>query len=191
MPKRQISLKSWLVEIFSIVLGVLLALRLNEWRQHRANQALANVALKNVAREIQSNESVLKRIHQNNVRALRQPSATSGPSGGGEIRFVPGLQLKSTAWQTMASAGIVNFVDYQIVLNLSDLYSVQDVYQQTGRLLVEAALNISAYAAATAHNVSERIFENQFEDYLEMTLKIEEELLNEYAEAGKLWKETH
>ena len=41
-PKK-LPLQKLLIEVFSIVLGVLLALAMNQWREARANRALAAV----------------------------------------------------------------------------------------------------------------------------------------------------
>ena len=56
------SLKTILIEVFSIVLGVMLALGVSEWQQEREYAQLADTALANVARELESNLEVLTRI---------------------------------------------------------------------------------------------------------------------------------
>ena len=58
------------LEVFSIVLGVLLALGFSEWADERQNQTLANSALLNIRREVVSNLDTLKIIHENNVQTI-------------------------------------------------------------------------------------------------------------------------
>ncbi len=60
------SLKTIMIEVFSIVLGVMLALGVSEWQQEREYAQLTDIALANVARELRSNLEVLSRIHENN-----------------------------------------------------------------------------------------------------------------------------
>ncbi|GAB4374039.1 MAG: hypothetical protein Kow0042_18370 [Calditrichia bacterium] len=180
------SLRGWLVEIFSIVLGVLLALGLNAWQEHQANQSLAHMALINVANEIRSNMKILNQIHQNNQKVVEQMASHSKDQKEEPARFIPGLQLKSTSWETLISTGVINFVDYKLVLKLSELYSIQEVYQQSGMMLTEAAMNMSAYATVLGKEVDDEMFQNQFEDYLRMMLTIEEEILNHFPQVLSL-----
>lgn len=66
------------LEIFSIVLAVLLALGVNEWREARNNQQLAKTALRSVAEEARSNRSILKKriaAHERLVDRLNNAQA--------------------------------------------------------------------------------------------------------------------
>jgi deoxyribodipyrimidine photolyase len=165
------------MEFLSIVLGVLLALALNEWRENRSHQSQANAALFNIKNELQSNLRALTTLHENNVETVKLMSEDPDAESGEERKFIPGLQLRQTAWETFLSTNISNYVDYKTVLTLSETYSMQSVYKHTGSLLAEAAMNMAAYAAATANEVDDANFQRQFYDYFVMLVQVEDELL--------------
>ena len=71
-------LKSLLLEVASIVLGVLLALAVNEWQQDREKAELAHTALTNIASELAANAAILESIHDNNVSTIDAVNAAAG-----------------------------------------------------------------------------------------------------------------
>jgi hypothetical protein len=174
---RKFPLQRLLVEFFSIVLGVLLALGLNEWRENRSHQSQANAALLNIKNELQSNLKALTILHENNAETVKVMAENKNTDSGGERKFIPGLQLRETAWETFLSTNISNYVDYKTVLILSETYSMQSVYKQTGSLLAEAAMNMAAYVAANGREVEDKNFNNQFYDYFTMLVQVENALL--------------
>ena len=174
---RKFPLQRLLVEFFSIVLGVLLALGLNEWRENRSHQSQANAALLNIKNELQSNLRALTILHENNAETIKVMAENKNTDSGGERKFIPGLQLRETAWETFLSTNISNYVDYKTVLILSETYSMQSVYKQTGSLLAEAAMNMAAYATANGREVEDKNFNNQFYDYFTMMVQVESALL--------------
>ena len=123
------SLKTILIEVFSIVLGVMLALGVSEWQQEREYAQLANTALANVTWELRSNLEVLTRIHENNAETIELSEAeTNEQSSPSEDRqFIPGVQVRSTAWDTLLSSGLANHIDYKLLLSLSEIYSSQEI----------------------------------------------------------------
>jgi hypothetical protein len=178
--KETIPVKTLLIEVFSIVLGVLLALGVNQWRENYSNQKQAKTALQNISNEIRSNSESLKLIHENNLATIKKMEEDQSDQTDTEAKFIPGLQLRETAWETFLSTGISSYVDYETVLLLSQTYSFQEIYKQTGTLLTEAALNMAGYAAATGREVENIHFQKQFFDYLEMMVTVEEEILKSY-----------
>lgn len=166
-----------LVEFLSIVLGVLLALALNEWRETRSHRSQAKAALMNVKNELQSNLEALTILHENNAKTVELMAENNNERSSENRKFIPGLQLRETAWETFLSTGVSSYTDYETVLVLSETYSFQNVYKQSGALLTEAAMNMAAYAAANGREVADAHFENQFYDYLVMLVDVESELL--------------
>jgi len=121
--------KTWstpalVLEVFSIVLGVLLALGLSEWADERQNQKLANSALLNIYREVDSNHKTLKIIHANNVQTIDAIGLQSTPDAGESRSIIPGSQLQETAWEALLATGLSGHVDYDTMLTLSQLYSI-------------------------------------------------------------------
>jgi hypothetical protein len=179
---RKLPIQTLLIEVFSIVLGVLLALGMNEWREQRAHQSQVKAALQNISHELRSNLEVLTTIHQNNVVTVDAiaKSNEGGTDTTDDRTFIPGLQLRKTAWETLQSTGVSNYADYETMLQLSGTYSMQGVYTQTGVLLTEAAMNMSAFAVAHGKEVDNEKFSHQFYDYFAMLVRVEEELLKSY-----------
>jgi hypothetical protein len=176
-PNRNFPFQRLLLEFFSIVLGVLLALGLNEWRENRFHQSQANAALLNIKNELQSNLKALTILHENNSETVKVMAENRDTDSDGERQFIPGLQLRATAWETFLSTNVSNYVDYETVLVLSETYSMQSVCKQTGSLLTEAAMNMAAYAAATGKEVEDSQFNNQFYDYFVTLVQVEDALL--------------
>lgn len=142
--KKTWSAPALMLEVFSIVLGVLLALGLSEWADDRQNQALASSALVNIYREIGSNVETLKIIHDNNVQTVDAIGLQPTPESDRSRSIIPGLQLGETAWESFLATGLSAHVDYDTLLTLSQLYSIQRVYKQTGTQLSESAMTAIA-----------------------------------------------
>ena len=178
---RDWSAKSLIIEVMSIVLGVLLALGLSEWSEERQHRVQANVALANILLELENNQAVLVAIHDNNTATI---TAMKEASSGEEqnLNFIPGLQLQETAWEAFLSTGLSNYANYDDVLVLSQLYSIQDIYKQSGLQLVEASMQVSAFAVVQEKEIDDDQFQNQFLVYFEMLTAIEEQLLISYDE---------
>ena len=179
--------KTWsapalVLEVFSIVLGVLLALGLSEWADERQNQTLANSALLNIYREVDSNHKTLKIIHANNVQTIDAIGLQSTPDADDSRSIIPGSQLQETAWEALLATGLSGHVDYDTMLTLSQLYSIQRVYKQTGMQLSESAMNATAYATAIGSSVDHRHFQQQFIGYFQLLTQIEEQLLDIYGD---------
>jgi hypothetical protein len=182
---RKLPIQTLLIEVFSIVLGVLLALGMNEWREQRAHQSQVKAALQNISHELRSNLEMLTTIHENNtatVDAIAKSGEAEADTADNRT-FIPGLQLRKTAWETLQSTGVSNYADYETMLQLSGTYSMQGVYTQTGVLLTEAAMNMTAFAVANGKEVDNEKFSRQFYDYFAMLVRVEEELLKSYRES--------
>lgn len=171
------------LEVFSIVLGVLLALGFSEWADERQNQMLANSALLNIHREVGSNLETLKIIHENNVQTIDAIGSRSTPDTDESRSIIPGTQLQETAWEALLATGLSGHVDYDTMLTLSQLYSIQRVYKQTGTQLSESAMNATAYATAMGTSVDDRHFQEQFIGYFRLLTQIEGQLLDIYRDA--------
>ena len=177
------SIKKTLLEIFSIVLAVLLALGVSEWQEDRRESELAAIALENVRIELESNRTALETIHRNNTKTIEAAKLDDESAQDGEDRqFIPGIQVSSAAWSAFLSAGISNYIDYDLVVALSNAYAIQGVYKQTGLSLVEASMSISAMATVQKVDVDSQSFQEQFMSYFEMILRMEASLLEGYGD---------
>ena len=171
------------LEVFSIVLGVLLALGLSEWADDRENHKLAKSALLNISKEISSNLETLTLIHENNVQTVNAITAQSESNADESQSFIPGIQLQETAWEAFLATGMSGYVNYDTILELSKMYAIQRVYKQTGMQMSESAMNATAYATALGTTVDERHFQEQFIGYFQLLTQIEVQLLDSYQDA--------
>ena len=179
----KLSIKTLLIEVFSIVLGVLLALGLSEWSEERQHRAQADIALANILLELESNETVLVAIHDNNTATITAMKEAS-PDEEQNQNFIPGLQLQDTAWEAFLSTGLSNYANYDDVLALSHLYSIQNIYKQAGLQLVEASMQMSAFAVVQEKEIDDDQYLEQFLVYFEMLSAIEGQLLISYDEVA-------
>ena len=180
MKQNRWSTKTLALEVFSIVLGVMLALALSEWADDRENHRLAQSALVNVSREIGSNLETLTLIHANNLATVNALTAQPETDADESLSIIPGIQLQETAWEAFLTTGMSGYVDYDTILSLSNMYAIQRVYKLTGRQLSESAMNATAYATALGTKVDERHFQEQFIGYFQLLTQLEAQLLGSY-----------
>ena len=142
MASRQIS--DWLprvmFESMLIVLSILVALYLDEWRDDRQDAENIEHALANFVSEIQQNRArvedaapfnlglrhVLNRRQE--VRAIESVATFVNI-----FESYSPVVLQSTAWETAIATGALAKMDYNLVSALSLTYSLQDRYQQVSR----------------------------------------------------------
>jgi len=70
--------------------------------------------------------------------------------------------LQETAWDAFLSTGLSNYANYDAVLSLSQLYSIRDTYKQSGRQLVEASMQLSAFAVVEEREIDDEQFQKKF-----------------------------
>ena len=177
--------RSWgklILEVFSIVLGVLLALAVSEWQQARENEERASTALQNIQLELEANQEILTRIHENNrqtIEKAQNPEANENEN----LQFIPGVQVRSTAWETLLASGISVHIDYEVLLALSEIYSMQSIYRQTGMQLFDASMSMAAMATVDEKQIDNEIMQGHFMNHFRMLLSMEEVLLESYRES--------
>ena len=87
-----ISIRNLLIEVASIVIGVLLALAVDQWNEDRNHLQNANAALINIKKELGTNFDLLEIIHHNNTTVYSN-SMLENSAGADNGGFVPGFQL--------------------------------------------------------------------------------------------------
>ena len=177
--------RSWgklILEVFSIVLGVLLALAVSEWQQARENEERASIALQNVQLELQANQEILTRIHENNRQTIEK-AQNSEDDENENLQFIPGVQVRSTAWETLLASGISVHIDYEVLLALSETYSMQSIYRETGMKLFESSMSMAAMARVDEKQIDNEIMQGHFMGHFTMLLSMEEVMLESYRES--------
>ena len=160
------------LEVFSIVLGVLLALAVSEWQEKKNNEDRARLALANVRAELQSNLELLEIIGPNNQQVVEQiTQGLSAPES--DVNIIPGVQMRTSAWQTLSSTGLSNYVDYALLIELSQLYSTIEVYRETAYGLINSNMDMAATATAMGATIDNALYSENFLVYFQMLVQIE------------------
>ncbi len=175
------SFRLFLIELFSVVIGVILALTLNQWSENRAIDKKVHIALTNIANEIQANAKILEIVHKQNSLVFQD--STLIDSTENSDTYTPAMQLQDTAWNTFLSTGLSTNIEYELLLSLSQVYSIQDVYISFGTKVIESYLNITALTVLLGDETKEDEIDDQIKENLEMIFNVEEPLLELYTEA--------
>ena len=154
---------------------------LNQWSENRSIDKKVNVALTNIANEMQANTKILEIVHKQNSLIFQDSTETDNSDSSNT--FTPAIQLQDTAWSTFLSTGLSTNVEYELLLVLSQVYSIQDVYKSFGNKVVESYLNITALAILLGDKSNETAIDDQIKENLEMVYNAEEPLLELYSEA--------
>ncbi|MEO9968025.1 MAG: hypothetical protein ABJF11_19690 [Reichenbachiella sp.] len=125
-----------LMEFASVVFAVLLALGLNHWREAEAEQRVAEKALLNVFLEIHVNQlDVADEIttYQERMAEIKvfKDSFDKGEAMPYSLGFNIPL-LSNSAWNVANSTGAIKDFDLKLLLELSDIYAFQEMYQSNG-----------------------------------------------------------
>ncbi len=187
MPTKATSvwLPRVLFESLLIILSILAALGLDEWRENRKDAENIEKALTNFLSEIQQNKAAIDDASPFN-RGLRdviskrqEVSAISSATLLIDmIESYNSVVLRSTAWETALATGSLGKLDYNLVSALSLTYSLQNRYQElsrTGMAELTSPQNLSADKLNFAVYNSIR--------YLDEITQMETELSIVYSEA--------
>jgi len=185
---------AWLAEVLvqsvMIVLSILLALWVDEWKQHKAEQKLARVSLTNFVHEVQQNQARLDDIlpyHRGMRAVVKQLEAGTSINTPGDFESAVGLDgmrppfLLATAWQTALATGALQHMDYETVSALSLTYTLQDRFREESRSGVQSVLQASNFAPGHAQPAL-----RSADIFLDDVVASEEELRATYAQAARL-----
>ncbi|HMB89642.1 MAG TPA: hypothetical protein VKP65_02270 [Rhodothermales bacterium] len=138
------------LEAFFVVLGVVLALGANEWREQINNARHADRALEGIQEELRANQAAVTsalHYHLHLADTLRYfiPRAEGTPPAQRPDNrlfsrgFVSPATVLSTAWDVANVTDAVGYMDYNDVLLLSRTYASQQSYEhqaeQVGQLI--------------------------------------------------------
>ena len=147
--QRSINWRTLLLEAFFIVLGVVLALGANDWREQRSNVRHAATALESIRDELETNRQAVDNAlayHAHLSDTLRiylrpasqRDGATPAPQPNmGIFRkgFISPAITFSTAWQAAHATGAISYMAYDDVLLLSRIYESQRQYYDQHKLV--------------------------------------------------------
>ncbi len=178
-PRLREKLPELLLEAASVVFAVLLALAVDEWRETRSRNALAERARASILEEIRTNETELRNTRDKNramlrhieeaLRRLMQKRDTAL-----EFNFQIAL-LSSAAWNTAQMTQAANFLDFDWVRRVSKVYELQGVYVTSQSAVVDRISGISEILGDDPRRML-----NILAERLRVALKIQDSLLGEY-----------
>ncbi len=111
-----------------IVLGIVGALVVDEWRDSRHRAARVHESLTSIRAELQANlasTQELKVLNEELIGTLRESAKTGVVYQGG---FVHNRPLSSVAWESTRDAAITNDIDHQVLMRLGRAYGAMNNY---------------------------------------------------------------
>lgn len=137
--RKKIPFTTLAVEFFSIVLAVLLAFLLNEWRLNQSNNKLADVAMLSILEEIQINSNLMEKNSPHHEEILiflheQIQQVQSGSLKQENVKiFKPGVPLNlgsliGIAWTAANETQAVALFDYSLAKSLFHVYHVQNEF---------------------------------------------------------------
>lgn len=135
-----------LLEIAVILVGVMLALLANEWRESRAIADSTQKALRSLASEMQHNHIQVVRTYTYYRSTLQQIDALKNIRSeevtigyGYELENWKGMalpMLRSSTYDMTVSTGVIKDIDFETADSLALIYNVQSVIEQLDRALL-------------------------------------------------------
>jgi hypothetical protein len=121
-----------------VVLGVVLALLGNEWRNNAQDAERARIAAASIIEELRVNReaaSASLEYHRDVLEKMSARTAASPPLGVRDFPkgFVFAARLNRTAWDAASDIGALSHLPYERVLDLSRMYSLQQRYEEQAR----------------------------------------------------------
>lgn len=137
-----------LFESLLIIVSILVALGLDEWRENRQNAENIDKALSNFLSEIQQNKAGVddsapfnKGLRHVLSRRQEVSAIDSVTQFVNMVESYNPIVLRSTAWETALATGSLAKMDYNLVSALSLTYSLQTRYQELTRSGMSELIN--------------------------------------------------
>lgn len=206
-PEKPIhSRKEFMFHMFTVVLGILIALGLEgivEWAHHRA---LVREARENITTEIQRNketiDAALPEYQQRGealshvVDTMHQLEKTTDAKARTLNFGMANHDLYSTAWQTATTSGAVTYMSYDELRRYTDVYVAQQTFSALQARAIDRTIDLGSLIQATMFEDRKHVSNEKFqaiarEAYREMILqKALEDVSKELSKAyGDLLKQ--
>jgi hypothetical protein len=160
-PEKPIhSRKEFLFHMFTVVLGILIALGLEgivEWAHHRA---LVREARENITAEIQKNKETIdgalleyqqrgEALHHV-IDAVHRLEKTHHLNRVETMNFgMADHDLYSTAWQTATTSGAVTYMSYDELRHYTDVYMTQQTFSVLQAQAIDKTIDLGSLIQAT------------------------------------------
>ncbi len=146
------------LEVFSIVLGVLLALGANEWRKHANQQDLKQRTLRMIGEDAMQNRRILARRIELHGALQADVKASSELLSRGVAAFPDSLKqlnfgiipLNTSAYETARAAQVIPLLDLELASVLARMHEVIRINRALEDAMRDAAYNLDYYAIIQA-----------------------------------------
>jgi hypothetical protein len=171
-----------LLEAASVVFAVMLALFVDQWRDNRENEQLAERARNAILAEIEANRAELLESRAGQQALL--DSLTAGIQNAGD-RPEPGFGvdfsmslLSSAAWEAATVTRAVHFLDYAWVRDIAGLYEFQELFEASQATMFDRITGFSQ-----AYGTNPRAALSDLRDRVGMLLGLLDKLASAYGDA--------
>ncbi len=184
MKKPSGTFSKILFEIFTVSIGIILGLIVNDWRENRNKELRAEKTMESIKKELRFNiEGVQSRVGYYHELLSSMHRLVSDPS----IRKVSQVEvwkgtrpplLKNSAYQMALNSGVLNDLDVEVTSALSEVYSFQSAFQSfisfanTNAALVDSDNNFDFFYSMMG------LFEESADIYLNSFRQFENQIFN-------------
>jgi hypothetical protein len=135
------SIKQFLLHLVMIVLGIVIALSLEQWRESLHHKAIAERALYEITQEMEKNQALVRKnlptyekitTHVESVLAAQKAAIKAYESKSGPVpepKDIDGdigvLGLQSTAWNMANINQALSYMPHETAVKLSRIYNAQ------------------------------------------------------------------
>jgi hypothetical protein len=167
------------IEFVSISFAVLLALMVNQCKDNYNTSKLAKVSLSNIRSEINNNKEIMQEMvlaHKNSLLKVDSllPLLTENSKVGEDVNRIISFKLiSSNSWETAKLTQSIQYMDINIVQEISAVYKLQDYYE----LIVKDIVLNNMYKKVEQSDLKTSEKTKQF---LKAVIPIEENLLITY-----------
>ena len=135
------SIKTLFIEIFSVVFAVLLALGVDSWNKKRKQYDQASLAMSKMRKEIQHNLEELDKqralIDTTIINFSRYIKTLNGEEVKHDINLNYDLPNKTTAWEATKLTQTIQFIKFETIDSVSNLYSGIEFYNKMTEKIVD------------------------------------------------------
>lgn len=149
--------KEFFLHLFTITIGLLIALGLEGWVEYEHHRHLAHEAEDGLRAEIAHNAQQIGYIHQKLIDEQKQLEADQTelakwrvhPRKHGSMSLSFALQfMDDMSWKNAQNTGALALMPYKDAQNFSDIYLLQDEYLRDGRVYVSDMGNATSFLAS-------------------------------------------
>lgn len=161
LPNKPIhSVKDFFIHIFTITVGILIALALEQAIVAYHHHELASEARANIISELRDNKgnldgliSGMKKIqqeHEHVIDVIDQLMKNRNLNNSSMALNFVGTELSTTSWTTAQTVGALAYMNYQDVKNFAEAYNVQQEFHRIQNETFDAN-NTAAGMMVSAH----------------------------------------